>query len=126
MYKYYNPNPSGRKVDDCVIRTISKLFNISWDEAYDEICDLGAVIHNMPSSNEVWGEYLRVHGFERRVLSSNCPYCMTISEFCDYHKTGIYALATGSHVVAAVDGTYYDSGDSGDEVVAYYWIYKGR
>lgn len=120
-YRYYNPNPSGRKVDDCVVRTISKLFDISWDDAYWDVVRVGGIIHNMPSANEIWGEYLRMRGFTRHALPTDCPYCYTISMFAEEHPIGKYALATGSHVVALVDGTYYDAGDSGDEVVAYYW-----
>ena len=37
------------------------------------------------------------------------------------HPKGIYVVATGSHVVAVVNGDYYDSWDSGDEIVAYYF-----
>lgn len=120
-YEFYNPNPSGRKVDDCVVRAISKLFDISWDDAYFYVVLKGAVIHNMPSANEVWGEYLRENGFSRYTLPDFCPNCYTISMFAADHPTGKYALATGSHVVALIDGVYFDAGDSGDEVVAYYW-----
>ena len=122
MYRYYNPNPSGRRVDDCVVRAISRLFDISWDQAYDEVCRLGGIMHNMPSANEVWGQYLKEHGFNRYTLPNTCPHCYTISMFCDSHPIGVYALATGSHVVSAINGDYFDSGNSGDEVVAYFWV----
>lgn len=120
-YCYYNPNPSGRRVDDCVIRTLTRLFDISWDDAYWEVALKGAVIHNMPSANEVWGACFRENGFSRYTLPNSCPNCYTIKMFAEDHPYGRYALATGSHVVALVDGVYYDAGDSGDEVVAYYW-----
>lgn len=120
-YQYYNPNPSGRRVDDCVIRAISKIFDMTWNEAYDEICNQGAIMHNMPSANVVWGEYLKEHGFQRYTLPNSCPHCYTIRMFARAHPHGIFAVATGSHVVAVIDGDYFDTGDSGDEVVAYYW-----
>lgn len=120
-YQYYNPNPSGRRVDDCVIRAVSKLFDISWEEAYDEVAREGAVMHNMPSANEVWGQYLREHGYSRYTLPNTCPHCTIISEFCNQHPYGRYALCTGTHVVAAIDGYYFDTGDSGDEVIAYFY-----
>lgn len=34
MYIYYNPNPRRRTTDDCVVRAISKLLGMSWDEAF--------------------------------------------------------------------------------------------
>lgn len=38
MYIYYNPNPSGKQVGDCVIRGISKVTGQNWDETYLDIC----------------------------------------------------------------------------------------
>lgn len=120
-YKYYNPNPARRTVDDCVVRAISILFNLTWQEAYDDVCDQGFKMFNMPSANEVWGQYLRDRGFARVSVPNTCPDCYTISMFCKDHRRGRYAVATGSHVVAVIDGTYYDTNNSGDEVVAYFW-----
>ena len=34
---------------------------------------------------------------------------------------GTYVLATNNHVVAVVDGNYYDTWDSGDETPIYVW-----
>lgn len=120
-YRYYNPNPARRTVDDCVVRAISILFNMSWLEAYDDVYLMGREMYNMPSANEVWGEYLHERGFVRVALPDFCPNCYTISMFCKDHKKGRYAVATGSHVVAVIDGYYYDTNNSGDEAVAYYW-----
>ncbi len=36
-YVFYNPNPDGQFVGDCVVRAISKLFNYSWERAYSEV-----------------------------------------------------------------------------------------
>ena len=33
-YRYFNPNPSGKKVGDCVIRGISFLTSQDWEETY--------------------------------------------------------------------------------------------
>ena len=37
---------------------------------------------------------------------------------------GTYVLGTGNHVVAVVNGDYYDMWDSGDEIPAYVWYKK--
>ena len=34
---------------------------------------------------------------------------------------GKYLLATGTHVVTVIDGDYYDTWDSGDEIPIYYF-----
>ena len=124
MFIYYNPNPVNSTVGDCVIRAISILLKMRWVDAYDDLAVLGREMYDMPSSNAVWSEYLYRRAFTRHVIPDTCPACYTVKRFCDDHKQGAYLLATGSHVVAVIDGNYYDTWDSGDEIPVYY--YKRR
>ena len=121
MYCEYNPNPEGKRVGDCVIRAIAKAMNMSWDAAYASIALQGYLMKDIMSSNAVWGEYLRRHGYKRYVIPDTCPDCYTVREFCEDHPEGKYILATGSHVVVAENGCYFDAWDSGDETPIYYW-----
>ena len=121
MYRFYNPNPKGKLVGDCSVRAISIALNQSWEKTYSDICALGFDLYDMPSSNSVWGTYLQDNGFVRQIIPNSCPEGYSIREFCHDHKTGLYILCTGSHVVTAIDGDYYDTWDSGDEVPVYCW-----
>lgn len=122
MYKYYNPNPTGKQVGDCVIRGISRVTGMSWDETYIEICLMGLELKDMPSANHVWESYLLGRGFTRHFISCDaCPMLYTVRDFCDNHPIGEYLLSTGTHVVAINNGNYYDAWDSGNEVPVYYW-----
>lgn len=76
---------------------------------------------DMPSSNEVWMSYLHKRGFNRYIIPSTCPDCYTVSKFCRDHPQGIYLLATGTHVVAVINGNYFDTWDSGSEVPIFYF-----
>lgn len=120
-YVFYNPNPSYKKVGDCVIRAVSMLTNQDWETTYTGIALQGYKMHDMPSSNHVWGEYLYAKGFTRHVISNLCPSCYTVNDFCEDNRTGKYLLATGSHVIAVVAIDYYDTWDSGEEIPIYYW-----
>lgn len=73
----------------------------------------------MPSANQVWAEYLRSYGFSMKTIPDRCPACYTIRDFCIDNPKGLFVLGTGVHVVTAIDGDYYDSWDSGDEVPIY-------
>lgn len=121
MYIFYNPNPSRKLVGDCVIRAISKITGNDWEKTYMDICMHGFMLHDMPSANYVWGSYLHDLGFKKTIIPDTCPECYTVEDFCNDHQYGTYMLATGSHVVTVVDGNYYDSWDSGNEVPVYYW-----
>lgn len=120
-YIYYNPNPMGLSVGDCTIRAISKITNTSWEITYLNLILQGYKMYDMPSANRVWGEYLRENGYIRRIIPDTCPNCYTVRDFCVDHPIGRYILGTGEHVVAVVDGNYYDSWNSGNEIPIYYF-----
>lgn len=122
MYVYYNPNPLGKQVGDCVIRALTKILHTDWDTVYDDICREGKRMADMPSGNTVWAAYLRKQGFVNVPLMNTCPFCYTVKDFCADHRRGEYLLAVGNHVVAVCDGDYYDSWDSGNEVPISYWV----
>lgn len=121
MWEYFNNNPTSRNVGDCSVRAVSKALGISWEKAYALIAANGYQMGNVMSANEVWGSVLRQHGFSRQVIPNTCPECYTVKDFCIDYPKGIYVLGTGTHVVTVIDGNYYDSWNSGDEVPAYYW-----
>jgi len=104
-----------------VIRAISKTVGMPWEDTYLDVMLQGFTMHDMPSSNDVWGTYLAEHGFKRYVIPDTCPNCYTVSQFVrdNPELTGI--LATGTHVVAVANGDYFDTWDSGNEIPIYYW-----
>lgn len=119
MYVYFNSNPHGSNIGDCVIRALSKVLDQSWEKTYVDVCEVGFELKDMPSSNAVWSTYLMENGYERYQLPNTCPVCYTVRQFCNDNPQGTFVLATGSHVIAVIDGNYYDSWDSGNEVPAF-------
>jgi len=117
----YNPNPENNLVIDCTVRAISKATGQSWDETYIGLAVEGYVIKDMSNSNRVWGQYVKRLGFKRHSIPNTCPDCYTVKQFCVDHPRGTFILATGNHVVAVVNGDYYDTWDSGDEIPIYVW-----
>ena len=103
MWIRCNPNPLGKSTGDCVVRAIAIATEQSWRRTYHELCDLGGIEAEMPNSNFVWGLDLKDKGASQFLLPES---------------------GTGSHAVAVIDGDYYDSWDSGNEVPSYFWRVK--
>lgn len=121
MFIKWNPNPEGNRVGDCVVRAISTATGYDWEQAYIELAIQGFILKDMPSSNHVWASYLLSKGYERETIPNTCPECYTVRDFCCDNPVGNFILGTGTHVIAVIDGDYYDTWDSGDEVPIFYF-----
>ena len=121
---YYNPNPRGRKTGDCVVRAICAVTNQDWDDVYTGLIFQGFVLKDMPTSNYVFGEFLRSKGFERKIIPNTCPYCYTANQFAEDHPKGAFVLCTGVHAIAVIDGCILDIWDSRNETVIFYYEEK--
>ena len=124
MWIYANPNPCRQEEPDCVVRAISVATGMTWDKVHNDLCDLSGLLCTMPSVNWLWGKYLTSIGFDRFILPDTCPDCMRVKRFCEAYPDGTFVAGTGSHAVAIIDGDYYDTWNSGDEVLTFF--YKRR
>ena len=106
---------------DCVIRALAIVLDKTWYEIYDDLYLVGREEASVSCHDDVWGLYLRMNRFEPFLIPETCPRCTTIRNFTKYYPKGKYVIGTGSHAVAVVDGDYYDSWDSGDEVPSFFW-----
>lgn len=75
----------------------------------------------MPSADSVWGRFLYLHGFKPFLLEHDCPNCITVRQFAELYSKGTYIIGTGSHAVAVINGDYFDSWDSGNEILTFFW-----
>ncbi len=121
MWIKHNENPDGRQVGDCTVRAIARATGDGWERTYIWLCIFGFALKDMPSANAVWGAYLKMKGFKRHFIPDQCPDCYTVEDFCEDHPSGTYVLALSSHVVAVIDGRYYDTWESGQELPIFYW-----
>ena len=71
-------------------------------------------------------EYLYTKGYSRSIIPDTCPFCYRVCDFCDDHLSGRYLLAIGTHVVTVIDGDYYDTWDSGQEIPIYYFKRRNK
>lgn len=125
MFIPYNPNPYGRSTTDCVVRAISKLTGEDWNTTFLRLSLMAYAKKDNLEKNHVWGDFLYIHGYRKHFIPDMCPNCYTVKDFCEDHPYGAYLLRidglTDGHVVCVIDGDYYDTWDSGEEVVEYYY-----
>ena len=118
LFKFFNPNPSVRDTNDCVIRALSAITGKSWLELYDELCAIGRETHSLIDSNDVFSVWLRANKYAYCEYEGRMP---TLYQFVASHPKGKYFVIVPGHAVGVVDGKYYDTFDAGDEpVVAFY------
>ena len=103
FYEYYNANPMGRHIEDCVLRSISVLTNRSWEEVNDELSYLAAKQGYMFDNVPFVEDYLD----ER--YPRECHYSKTVAEFAKEHPFGRYAVTMDGHITAIINGKIIDT-----------------
>lgn len=123
-YKYYQPNKKDIKDDygDCVIRALTKAMEKDWLTVFEQLIPYAREKQCMPNGKPAYEEYLKDNGFEYKGISnakgSKRP---TVQEFALHHKEGTFVLRVAHHLVACVDGIFYDTWDSGQKSLYGYW-----
>ena len=123
-YQYYQPNKKDLKdkYGDCVIRALTKVLNMEWMEVFEDMIPFCREYQALHNNQIVYTEYLKSKGFKYVGISnkkgSKRP---TPKTFAKAHKIGTYFVTVANHVVAIVDGIYYDTWDSGEKSMYGYW-----
>ncbi|MBQ7982252.1 MAG: hypothetical protein IJ302_01680 [Clostridia bacterium] len=102
------------------MRAISEALGVSWETAFAGICVFALMMHDMPESDAVWGQYLRSRGWRRYIVPCADEPC-TVEQFCDEHPEGVYVVSVHHHVICIRDGCCIDTWDSRGEYPIYYW-----
>lgn len=119
-YVYYQPNKKDVKDEfgDCTVRALSKALNCTWLEAYDKtvpICREEQVTNVFDAPAKIRVRFLDKLGFDYHGVSNKKGSTRpTVDEFAKTHPTGVFIANVANHVVAVVDGKYYDTWDSGN------------
>ena len=60
VWKRYNPNPTGRRVEDCSIRAIAAALDVDWDTASDMVYDMAKSMGTTTPDDAAWGAVLAI------------------------------------------------------------------
>ena len=66
-------------------------------------------------------KYLKENGFKEKAIDCVCPHCVPVSEFIQTHQNGRFILMCTDRIIPVSDGVCFDSEDSLDEIVLYYY-----
>ena len=114
-----------KRANDCAVRALMKLLTLSWVEAYNELCSAGRTVMRMPDEIDSIRVAIESFGYKKVSIpvTKGCKR-PTVESFAAEHTKGRYLLNVANHVVACVDGHYYDSWDCGTKCVYNYWEEK--
>lgn len=117
-YEYYNANPNGKHVSDCVVRSISCATGKSWDNVYDELSDIA----------QYDGTLLDDKYFVIRYLDSKyerVPYLpKTVGDVAVEYSDNIILCTMRGHICCIKYGIIYDTFDPSKRYVENAWIVK--
>lgn len=98
------------------------MLDMTWMEVFEDtlpVCINNQALHN---NQIVYTEYLKSKGFVYVGISNKKGTKRpTVKSFAKEHKEGVYFVTVANHVVAVVNGMYYDTWDSGEKSMYGYW-----
>ena len=130
-FVYYQPNKKDLKdeVGDCQVRALSKALNLSWLEAFDltiPICRRLQTYTIFDCKLEFTKEAMKELGFDYTGISNKKGAKRpTVDSFAKDHPSGTYIVSVAHHVVAVVNGQYFDTWDSGKKSLYGYYTKRG-
>lgn len=123
----YNPNPLGKNVDDCSIRSYCAAKDVEWDTAFNWACEIAEREKDIINSGSVCHQVVTekigmvLNKKSKKIKPKDRP---TVMEFVCMHPTGTYILDCPKHFVTTRAGFYYDSFNSGKMKVKGYYEFK--
>ena len=115
MYRYYNANPLGRKVNDCTVRAIALATNESWDSTYNYLSDY-AQQEAVMMDNVVYIDKFLDKNF-KKIYTNAKGYNMTVDDVSKRWYKGTYLITMKDHITCCIDGVIYDTFNPSDRLV---------
>lgn len=136
-FTFYNRNPYSVFTTDCVIRAISTVLDVPYEEVVMDLAKIQCETGYDKSDKQSYEKYLADKGYVKMKQprkADNTKY--TGTQFCKYIKskentfdlgdtpTRIIANIGSYHIVAIIDYKVYDTWNSTSGCIGNYWIKK--
>ena len=100
-YKYGKEN----KRMDCTTRAISRVLNLPYDDVQKMQFELGLKYNYMPNYIPII-EMILINYYGYTEIKAKRTY---VGKFMYEHKTGRYVISAAGHMIAYINGTWYDN-----------------
>lgn len=120
MFIYYNQNPEGNTVGDCVIRAISLALGIEYYEVIELLYRFSDRHRCDMLSKECYGKML---GDDFR-LPKFTVKDKTVREVASDFSENILIVRVKNHLTTVIYGDIFDIWDTSDEIVDCFWIVR--
>ena len=114
MYRYYNANPLGRKVNDCTVRAIALATGKSWDSTYNYLSDY-AQQEAVMMDNVMYIDKFLDKNFEK-IYTNEKGYNMTVDDVSKRWYKETYLITMKNHITCCIDGVIYDTFNPSDRL----------
>lgn len=115
MYRFYNANSHGNRINDCTIRAISLATGKSWNETYKELANAARKKGLMMDSIEF------INGYLDSKYKRVCHNSITLDEFINEYPYGTYIISMPGHLTCVIDGVCYDTFNPKDRIIWCSW-----
>ena len=120
MFRYYNANPLGRKINDCTVRAIALATGESWDSTYNFLSDFAQQEAVMMDDVNYIDKFLDKNFI--KIYTNTNGYNMTVDDVARRWYKGTYLITMKNHITCCIDGVIYDTFNPSDRLV---WeVYK--
>lgn len=115
MFKYYNANPRGLYIEDCVLRAISVAEGISWQECHEKLSRLANKEATLLS------DVIFVEGYLDDRYQRYCYTNLTVGEFAKRCPKGNYLVTMNGHITAIINNAIVDTWDCSKRIMKCCW-----
>ncbi len=117
MFIYYNINPNGEKIGDCVVRAISLALHKSYEDVISMLLENSKYFNCDIIVKDCYSILLSQYQFIT-------PNNKTAQEIASEYKENVLLIRTAQHLTCAMYGDIYDIWDCSNEIADCFWIIK--
>lgn len=115
MYQYYNAEPNGEHLEDCVIRAISLALQLPYSQIVKMLNKNGSQNECEEVCLDCYEKMLEDLGFQKELAHNE-----RVKDIAN--KASVVLIRITGHLTCAIDGVIFDIWDCSDKQADCYWV----